>query len=100
MLHRIRNATAGESQKWRQNDQKQIFSYGCDFVRDRRGSEVARTAAAVGHPVGKARRGLRPRGTDTSATMAARKAGHQQSPPRGRGYQRQWFGGGKWVWIA
>ena len=27
-----------------------------DFVRDRRGSEVARTAAAVGHPVGKARR--------------------------------------------
>src|SRR5688500_7643776 len=84
MLHRIRNATEGESQKWRQNGQKQIFVYGCDFVRDRSGSVGARETATVGHPVGRARRGLRPRGTDTSSTMAARKAGHQQSPPGGR----------------
>jgi hypothetical protein len=34
---------------------KQIFVNGGDFVRDRSGSEAARTAA-VGHPVGKPRR--------------------------------------------
>ena len=60
------------------NGQKQIPFYGGDFVRDRRGSEVARTAA-VGHPLGKARRG-RPRGTGTKFYSGSTKAGHQQSP--------------------